>query len=238
MASTTGRPRRSWKKILLWAIGIAVVVFIAHPVRPVRPQQPLQPAGHQPLQVDRPPGRGDRQGVVLRLPQQRDQVVVGDQHRAVLLARAARRRRADARTSTSRSGTACRRRSASRRSCNEGEMPPFQYTLIHPGAKLTDAEKQTLVQGYAAGLAASGGVERRPAGQRRPRPTPTSRTGARTRWRSSTSAAAAATRPTRRSSYRAGERRRGAGAHRRHDPARRAGLVRASSRRSSSTSPQ
>ena len=37
-------------------------------------------------------------------------------------------------------------------------MPPFQYTLIHPGAKLTDAEKQTLVQGYAAGAAASGGA--------------------------------------------------------------------------------
>ena len=26
---STARPRRSWKKILLWAIGIAVVVFIA-----------------------------------------------------------------------------------------------------------------------------------------------------------------------------------------------------------------
>jgi mono/diheme cytochrome c family protein len=40
----------------------------------------------------------------------------------------------------------------------DGEMPPFQYTLIHPGAKLTDTEKQTLVQGYAAGAAASGGA--------------------------------------------------------------------------------
>jgi hypothetical protein len=37
-----------------------------------------------------------------------------------------------------------------------GEMPQIQYTLLHPSAKLTDAEKQTLVQGYAAGLAASG----------------------------------------------------------------------------------
>jgi hypothetical protein len=39
----------------------------------------------------------------------------------------------------------------------DGEMPPFQYTLIHPGAKLTDAEKRTLLEGYAAGMAASGG---------------------------------------------------------------------------------
>lgn len=35
------------------------------------------------------------------------------------------------------------------------EMPPFQCTLIHPDAKLTDAEKQTLVQGYEAGAAAT-----------------------------------------------------------------------------------
>jgi hypothetical protein len=37
-----------------------------------------------------------------------------------------------------------------------GEMPPFQYTIIHPSAKLNDAQRQTLIQGYAAGLAASG----------------------------------------------------------------------------------
>jgi hypothetical protein len=29
----------------------------------------------------------------------------------------------------------------------EGEMPPAQYTLIHTAAKLTAAEKQTLIQG-------------------------------------------------------------------------------------------
>jgi mono/diheme cytochrome c family protein len=47
----------------------------------------------------------------------------------------------------------------------EGEMPPFQYTLIHPGAKLTGAEKKTLIAGYAAGFAAtssSGGAEPAP----------------------------------------------------------------------------
>jgi hypothetical protein len=31
----------------------------------------------------------------------------------------------------------------------EGEMPPFQYLLIHTNAKLTAAEKQTLIQGLA-----------------------------------------------------------------------------------------
>jgi hypothetical protein len=39
----------------------------------------------------------------------------------------------------------------------EGEMPPMQYTLLHPAAKLTDAQMQTLIQGYSAGLAATNG---------------------------------------------------------------------------------
>jgi mono/diheme cytochrome c family protein len=57
----------------------------------------------------------------------------------------------------------------------EGEMPPFQYTLIHPGAKLDDAEKQTLTQGYAAGLAARGASGDGDTGQQStPSPSPTS----------------------------------------------------------------
>lgn len=57
---------------------------------------------------------------------------------------------------------------------NGGEMPPIQYTLIHPNAKLTDAEKQTLIAGYSAGLSArgssSGGQPDPPSS---PTPTPT-----------------------------------------------------------------
>jgi hypothetical protein len=30
----------------------------------------------------------------------------------------------------------------------EGEMPPFQYLLMHPEAKLTSSEKQTLIEGF------------------------------------------------------------------------------------------
>ena len=36
-------------------------------------------------------------------------------------------------------------------------MPPPQYTLLHPNAKLTDAQKQTLIAGYTAGVAAMNG---------------------------------------------------------------------------------
>ena len=40
----------------------------------------------------------------------------------------------------------------------ESGMPPFQYTIIHWGAKLTDAEKQTLIKGYTDSVAANGGA--------------------------------------------------------------------------------
>ena len=32
----------------------------------------------------------------------------------------------------------------------EGEMPPFQYTLIHPGVRLSADERETLIRGLAA----------------------------------------------------------------------------------------
>jgi cytochrome c551/c552 len=38
----------------------------------------------------------------------------------------------------------------------QGGMPPFQYTIIHPSAKLSDAEKQTLIKGYTDSIAANG----------------------------------------------------------------------------------
>lgn len=37
----------------------------------------------------------------------------------------------------------------------EGEMPPWTYTVIHSGAKLSDAEKRALADGLAATIAAS-----------------------------------------------------------------------------------
>ena len=64
---------------------------------------------------------------------------------------------------------------------NGGEMPPFQYTLIHPDAKLTDAEKQMLIAGYTAGLAASGassGASPEPAPSATATPAPTATTDA------------------------------------------------------------
>ena len=50
-----------------------------------------------------------------------------------------------------------------------GEMPPLQYTLIHPDARLSDAEKKTLADGFAASLAGDPGTSAEPT----PDPSPT-----------------------------------------------------------------
>lgn len=35
---------------------------------------------------------------------------------------------------------------------NQGDMPPLQFLIMHPEARLTAAEKQTLIQGFKATL--------------------------------------------------------------------------------------
>jgi mono/diheme cytochrome c family protein len=40
---------------------------------------------------------------------------------------------------------------------NEGEMPPFQYRLLHPQARLSSAERQALARGLEATLGGAGG---------------------------------------------------------------------------------
>jgi hypothetical protein len=39
-----------------------------------------------------------------------------------------------------------------------GNMPPLQYSLVHPGAKLSAAEKQTLLRGFQTSLADNSGA--------------------------------------------------------------------------------
>lgn len=39
----------------------------------------------------------------------------------------------------------------------EGKMPPWDYLLLHPAARLTDAEKQQLLAGFEATIAADPG---------------------------------------------------------------------------------
>jgi hypothetical protein len=39
----------------------------------------------------------------------------------------------------------------------EGEMPPWQYRPLHPGARLSSGEKQDLIRGIEATFGPAGG---------------------------------------------------------------------------------
>jgi hypothetical protein len=44
-----------------------------------------------------------------------------------------------------------------RKAIEEGDMPPLQYLLMHPEARLTDLQKRELVDGLMATVGNSGG---------------------------------------------------------------------------------
>jgi len=46
-----------------------------------------------------------------------------------------------------------------------GEMPPFYYTMLHSSARLSEAEKETLIQGLVATVAATSQVGVRESGK-------------------------------------------------------------------------
>ena len=52
-------------------------------------------------------------------------------------------------------------------------MPPLQFTLLHPNAKLSDAEKQTLIDGFDQSVAAQNGGSGSSSSSSSPTPTPT-----------------------------------------------------------------
>ena len=93
MTSPTRRRRRSWKKTLLWMIGTAIVLFVLIQFVPYGRTSHTNPPATNPFKWSDPQAKALAQGRVLRLPQQQDGLVVGDEHRAVLVGRAARRRR-------------------------------------------------------------------------------------------------------------------------------------------------
>jgi len=55
-------------------------------------------------------------------------------------------------------GTREQKADKSERLIKEGEMPSWDYLLMHPGARLSDAEKQQLVDGLNATFGGGGGV--------------------------------------------------------------------------------
>jgi hypothetical protein len=156
MAGTTGRPGRSWKKILLWAIGGAAVVFLLIQLVPYGRSSHSNPPATNAFQWTDPQAEAIARESCYDCHSNETEWwwATNIAPFSWLVQRDVDQGRENLNFSEWDNLPA----TAIHEVVNEGEMPPFQYTLIHPGAKLTDAEKQTLVQGYGAGAAAMAGA--------------------------------------------------------------------------------
>lgn len=155
MAGTTGRPRRSWKKILLWAMGIAAVTFLLIQLVPYGRASHSNPPASNPFRWTDPQAEAIAKESCYDCHSNETKWwwATNIAPFSWLVQRDVDGGRGTLNFSEWNGLPAA----AIQDIVNEGEMPPFQYTMIHPNAKLTDAEKQTLVQGYEAGAAASSG---------------------------------------------------------------------------------
>jgi hypothetical protein len=155
MARTTRHGARSWKKTLLWVIGICIVLFVVIQFVPYGRSSHSNPAPTNPFLWTDPQARAIARNSCYDCHSNRTKwwwatdiapfswVVQHDvdDGRARL-------------NFSEYDGMPPADRFA--RAVN-GNMPPVQYTLLHPSAKLTDAQKQTLIDGYVAGMAAMNG---------------------------------------------------------------------------------
>ena len=155
MARTTRRRRRSWKKTLLWLIGIAAVLFILIQFIPYGRTSHTNPPAANPFTWTDPKAEAIARRSCY------------DCHSnetkwwwATDIAPFSWLVQHDVDEGRARLNFSDWTGEPSAARIDEAvndRMPPLQYTLMHRDAKLTDAEKRTLVQGYRAGLAASGG---------------------------------------------------------------------------------
>lgn len=151
-----GKKKRSWKKITLWVIGILVVLFAL--IQAV----PYGRTGHTNPAETKPFAWNDPQAEAIA------KVSCYDCHSnqtnwwwATSIAPFSWLAQADVDGGRERLNFSAydgRPSVQEFQEVVEGGMPPFQYTIIHRGAKLTDAEKQTLIKGYADSVAANGGA--------------------------------------------------------------------------------
>jgi hypothetical protein len=155
MTSTTRRRGRSWKKILLWVIGIAVVGFILIQFVPYGRTSHTNPPATNPFKW------ADPQAAALA------RTACYDCHsnktdwwwatNIAPMSWLVQHDVDEARGTFNFSEWAGFPSAAQLSDAVAENMPPFQYTLIHPDAKLSDAQKQTLIDGYASSLAANSG---------------------------------------------------------------------------------
>ena len=171
MSNTAERRGRSWKKILLWAIGAAAVVFILIQFVPYGRTSHSNPAATTPFKWTDPKAEAIAKTSCYDCHSNET-----DWWWATNIAPMSWLVQRDvdgARSSFNFSEWAGVPSVAQMSEAINGEMPPFQYTMIHPDAKLTDAEKQTLLAGYEASLAANGAA----SSGATPEPSPSATTG-------------------------------------------------------------
>ena len=163
MAGTGGR---SWKRILLWAIGIAVVLFIVIQFIPYGRSSHSNPAATNPFKWTDPQAEAiARQSCYdCHSNETKWWWATNIAPFSWLVQRDVDEGRDTMNFSEFDGGPSVEEFAEV---VNGGEMPPFQYTIIHPDAKLSDAEKQMLIAGYTAGLTASGA-----SGEASPEPAP------------------------------------------------------------------
>lgn len=150
-----GAGGRSWKKILLWAIGIAVVVFALIQFVPYGRSSHSNPTATDPFTWTDPQAEAIAKQSCYDCHSNETEWwwATNVAPSSWLVQRDVDVGRDNLNFSTS---DPLPPAAEFAEVVNEGEMPPFQYTLIHSDAKLTDAEKQALIAGYQAGLAAGG----------------------------------------------------------------------------------
>ena len=152
MAKTTRRKARSWKRTLLWVIGIAVVVFILIQFIPYGRTSHTNPAAANPFKWTDPQAKAIAKDSCYDCHSNRTKWWW-----ATDIAPFSWLVQHDVDSGRARlnfsdwAGVPSADEFAHR--INDG-MPPPQYTLMHSNAKLSDAQKQTLIDGYAASVAA------------------------------------------------------------------------------------
>lgn len=150
-----GKRKRSWKKILLWVIGILVIIFAVMQAIPYGRASHTDPPAVNPFQWT------DFQAEAIA------KVSCYDCHSnetkwwwATDIAPFSWLVQADVDGGRARlnfSEYAGEPSLEQFQRALQDAMPPSQYTIIHRNAKLNDTQKQRLIIGYADGMAASGG---------------------------------------------------------------------------------
>ena len=163
----TRRPRRSWKKTLLWVIGVAVVLFVLIQFVPYGRTSHTNPPATNPFKWTDPQAEAIARRSCYDCHSNETKwwwaTNIAPFSWLVQHDVDGGRARLNFSDCAGEPSAACVQAGRHRR-----QMPPIQYTLIHPNAKLTDAEKQTLVTGLPERARRERrGVERQSA-ERRP----------------------------------------------------------------------